>query len=101
MILWLCQVLFGTAALVSTAMAAWSVARLGHRGAAYLCVAGACSLIFFLTVPEVLPELVAVSVLAIIAGAVLMPIETRQHSPDSFNDDDLEVGETTARRLKR
>ena len=100
MVLWLCQAIFGVAALASTAAAAWSVARNGHRGSYYLCLSGAFSLVFFLTVPEILPELVILSVLAIAAGALLMPLDGRPVVEDPF-DDDLELGETTARRMKR
>jgi hypothetical protein len=82
-IIWLCQIVFGAAALATTAAAAWSVARNGHRGSYYLCVAGAFSLVFFLTVPEVLPELVILSGLAIVTGAVLMPVESRRSFQDS------------------
>jgi hypothetical protein len=101
MVQWLCQAVFGAAALASTAAAAWSVARHGHRSGYYLCLSGSFSLVFFLTVPEIRPELVALSVLAIIAGAILMPIEARRPVEDDPFDDDLEIGETTARRLRR
>ena len=100
MIIWLCQIVFGAAALATTAAAAWSVARNAHRGSYYLCLAGAFALVFFLTVPEVLPELVILSVLAIVTGAALMPIESRRSFRETF-DDDFEIGETTARKLRR
>ena len=100
MIIWLCQIVFGTAALATTAAAAWSVARNGQRGSFFLCLAGAFSLVFFLTVPEVLPELVILSLLAIVTGAALMPLESRRSFPDAFHDD-FEIGEATARKLRR
>ncbi|MBK5258734.1 MAG: hypothetical protein JJE51_04015 [Thermoanaerobaculia bacterium] len=100
MLVWLCQILFGAAALIAAGRAAWAVAYNERRGSYFLIVAGAFALIFFLTVPEVMPEMIALSILAMIAGGLLLPVDL-QRSVHELIDEEIDFNDSTAaRRLK-
>lgn len=71
LILWLCQALFGAAALALCLRAAVSAVRQKPQTSYELMIAGAMSLVFFLTIPNVRPELLAAALLAVLAGAIL------------------------------
>jgi hypothetical protein len=100
-ILWLCQAAFGVAALAACIFAVRSVLRHDRTLSFYLTLSGALALIFFLAVPGVPPEMILVSLLAIVTGALLIPAEN-QRSTRELLDDDIEIGDSTAtRRLKK
>jgi hypothetical protein len=66
-----------------------------------LTLAGAFALIFFITVDGARVEMMLVAVLAIVAGALMMPA-ARFRSVRDLLDDDIEIGESTAtRRLRK
>ena len=85
LILWLCQALFGAVALALCLRAAISAVR-GKRQTSYdLMIAGAVSLVFFLTIPNVRPELLAAALLATLVGAILLP--SKESTPLLFDLD--------------
>ena len=71
LVLWLCQALFGAAALAFCARAAYSAVRRKPQTSHELMIAGGVSLVFFLSIPDVRPELLAAALLAVLAGAIL------------------------------
>lgn len=101
MVLWICQFLFGIAALIAASRAAWAVAFNERKGSHFLILAGAFSFVFFLSFPDVMPEMLALSVLAVITGCLLMPAELQRSARDLMEDDMDIGGSTAARRLKR
>lgn len=98
--LWLCQAVFGAAALIACARASLSALRRQPRMPFQLTLAGAFALIFFMTVDGARIEMMLVSLLAIAAGALMMPMERHRCVHDLL--DDIEIGESTAtRRLRK
>ena len=69
----LCQALFGVAALAFCALTADAVLRRGRRAHLWLTLAGAFALVVFLSIPAVRYEMLAVAVLAMIAGVLMAP----------------------------
>jgi hypothetical protein len=99
LILQLCQAGFGSAAVIACIAALASLVRHRRTAAFNVTLAGAFALAYFLCVPDVAPQLIVVSVLAIATGAVLMPSENQRSRRELV--DDVEVGDSTAtRRLK-
>ena len=99
--IWVCQAVFGAAALIACARASISALRHDPRMSFQLTLAGAFALIFFITVDGARIEMMLVSLLATVAGMLMMPGE-RYRSVRDFLDDDLEIGESTAsRRLRK
>ena len=66
------QILFGAVTLISAGLAIHALLRRRPGACWYVMLTGCFALVFFLTVPDVRWEAIAVSVLVIIAGAVLM-----------------------------
>jgi NADH:ubiquinone oxidoreductase subunit 6 (subunit J) len=66
------QILFGAIALISAGFAIEALLRRTPHACWYVMLTGCFALVFFLTVPDVRWEALAVSALVIIAGAVLM-----------------------------
>ncbi|HSP35439.1 MAG TPA: hypothetical protein VLU46_14085 [Thermoanaerobaculia bacterium] len=102
MVLSLFQAVFGIAAVISCVLAIRSVFRHERSLSFFVCLSGACALAFFLSVPDVAPEMILLSVLMIATGALLIPSEN-QRSTRELLDDDIEVlGDSTiGRRLKK
>ena len=102
MILSLIQAVFGSAAVISCVFAIRSVFRHERNLSFYVSLSGACALSFFLSVPDVAPEMILLAVIMIATGALLIPAEN-QRSTRELLDDDLEVlGDSTiGRRLKK
>jgi hypothetical protein len=73
LIMWLCQALFGAAALVFCAMTCHAYLRGDKRAHFFLTLAGAISLIFFVSLPNLPVEMIAVSLLTIAAGVIMTP----------------------------
>ena len=102
MLLSLFQGVFGAAAVVSCLFAIRSVFRHERSLSFFVSLSGACALAFFLSMPNVAPEMMLLSVLMIATGALLIPSEN-QRSTRELLDDDIEVfGDSTiGRRLKK
>ena len=102
MLLSLLQAVFGIAAVVSCLFAIRSVLRHQRNLSFFVSLSGACALAFFLSVPDVAPEMILLAVLMIATGALLIPAEN-QRSTRELLDDDLEIlGDSTlGRRLKK
>jgi predicted MFS family arabinose efflux permease len=102
MVLSLFQAAFGVAAVVACLFAIRSVIRHDRSLSFFVTLSGACALAFFLTVPNVAPEMILLSVLMIATGALLIPAEA-QRSTRELLDDDIELlGDSTlGRRLKK
>jgi hypothetical protein len=66
------QILFGAIALISAGVAIERLLRRRPQACWYVMLTGCFALAFFLTVPDVRWEAIAVSTLVIIAGAALM-----------------------------
>ena len=73
LIVWLCQALFGAAALVLCGMTCRAVLRRDPRAPFFLTLAGSVSLVFFVAIPRVPMQLPGVALLAIIAGILMSP----------------------------
>jgi hypothetical protein len=73
LIVWVCQALFGTAALVLCGMTCRAILRRDPRAHLFLTVAGSLALIFFVSIPRIPAQLPGVGVLAIIAGILMTP----------------------------
>ena len=72
-IVWLCQALFGAAAVVLCGATCRAVLRRDPRAHLFLTIAGSLALIFFVSVPRIPPQLPGVALLAIIAGVLMTP----------------------------
>lgn len=102
MLLSLFQAVSGAAAVISCIFAIRSVIRHHRSLSFFVSLSGACALAFFLSVPDVAPEMILLSVLMIATGALLIPAEN-QRSTRELLDDDIEVfGDSTlGRRLRK
>jgi hypothetical protein len=83
LIVWLSQALFGTAALAFCALTCRAVLRRDARAHLWLTIAGSVSLIFFVSVPRIPPQMVAIAVVAILAGILMAPAPEAPVSFDS------------------
>ena len=102
MVLSLFQGAFGVAAIVSCLFAIRAVVRHHRSVNFFVSLSGAFALAFFLSVPDIAPEMILLSVLMIVTGALLIPSEN-QRTTRELLDDDIEVfGDSTiGRRLKK
>ena len=73
LIVWLCQALFGAAALVLCGMTCRAVLRRDERAHFFLTLAGSVSLVFFVSVPRIPVEMIGISLVAIAAGVLMAP----------------------------
>lgn len=83
LIIWLSQALFGTAALAFCALTCRAVLRRDPRAHLWLTIAGGISLIFFVSVPRIPPQMIGVAVVAIAAGILMSPAPAASISFDS------------------
>lgn len=82
-IVWLCQGLFGAAALALCALTCRAVLRREERAPFFLTLAGSFALVFFVTIPRVAPQMIGVAVAAIIAGILMSPAPSQSVALDS------------------
>ena len=82
-IVWLCQALFGAAAVVLCGVTCRAVLRRDPRAHLFLTIAGSLALIFFVSVPRIPPQLPGVALLAIIAGVLMTPAAEARIALDS------------------
>lgn len=83
LIVWLSQALFGAAALVFCALTCRAVLRRDARAHLWLTIAGSISLIFFVSVPRIPPQMIGIAVVAIAAGILMTPAPAPSISFDS------------------
>ena len=81
LIVWLSQVLFGVAALALCGVTCRAVLRRDARAPFWLTLAGSLALVFFVTIPRVMPQMIGVALVAIVAGMLMTPAG----SPVSFD----------------
>jgi hypothetical protein len=96
LVVWLFQLLTGVLALAFCALTAAAVLRRDPRAPLALTVSGALGLIFFVSVPNIRYELIAVALLAVIAGTV---IGTPAAKPQPRNDN-ISFDSTATRRRR-
>jgi hypothetical protein len=75
LLVWLCQALFGVAALGLCGMTCRAVLRRDERAHFFLTLAGSVALVFFVSVPRIPIEMIGIAVAAIIAGILMSPAE--------------------------
>jgi len=75
LLVWLCQALFGVAALGLCGVTCRAVLRRDERAHFFLTVAGSVALVFFVSVPRIPIEMIGIAVAAIIAGILMSPAE--------------------------
>lgn len=83
LIVWVCQALFGAAALVFCGVTMRAVLQRDSRAHLWLTVAGSLGLIFFVSVPGARFEMIGVALLAIVAGILMAPVSRAPLSFDS------------------
>lgn len=83
LIVWLCQALFGAAALVLCGVTCRAALRRDARAHFFLTLAGSFALVFFVSVPRIPVHLPAVALLAIVAGMLMTPAPEPQLPLDS------------------
>ncbi|HYR28931.1 MAG TPA: hypothetical protein VEU30_10725 [Thermoanaerobaculia bacterium] len=75
LLVWLCQALFGVAALGLCGVTCRAVLRRDERAHFFLTVAGSVALVFFVSVPRIPIEMIGIAVAAVIAGILMSPAE--------------------------
>lgn len=83
LIVWVCQALFGAAALVFCCVTVHAILQHDSRAHLWLTVAGSFALIFFVSVRGVRVEMMGVALLAIVAGILMAPVSRAPLSFDS------------------
>ncbi len=83
LIVWVCQALFGAAALVFCCVTMRAVLQHDSRAHLWLTIAGSLGLIFFVSVPGARFEMIGVALLAIVAGILMAPVSRAPLSFDS------------------
>ena len=83
LIVWLSQILFGAAAVVLCAVTCRAVLRRDDRAHFFLTLAGSVALVFFVSIPRIAPQMVGISLLAILAGVLMSPAPSRNVAFDS------------------
>ena len=73
LVVWLSQVLFGASALALCGITCRAVLRRDRRAPFWLTVAGSVALVFFVSIPRVPPQMLGVSLIAIVAGILMSP----------------------------
>lgn len=73
LIVWLCQALFGAAALVLCGRTCHAALRGDERTHFFLTLAGSVTLVFFVSVPRVPVQMIGIAVAAILAGILMAP----------------------------
>ncbi len=97
-----CQALFGALALTACGIALRAALRRDQGTSLYLIVAGVSGLAFFLTVPGIRVEMIAVALLAIVGAALMIPADVRQSVRKLLHPgDELEIGDSTATRRRK
>lgn len=82
-LIWLCQALFGAAALASCGRTCHAVLRRDPRAHFFLTAAGSLALVFFVSVPALPLEMTGISLIAIAAGVLMAPTPDPAVSLDS------------------
>ena len=75
LIVWLCQALFGVAALGLCGVTCRAVLRRDERAHFFLTLAGSVALIFVASVPRMPVQMTGIALMAIIAGVLIAPAE--------------------------
>ena len=105
LILSLVQIAFASAALVFCIAACRGALRGNDSVGFHLMLSGGSAAVFFISVPQIAPELPLIAVVTAFTGMLLAPHLDRMAtsvSPHLGSDDDLDVGESTAtRRLRK
>lgn len=90
-VVWLCQALFASAALVWCGVTCRAVLRRDSRASFFLTLAGSLALVFFVSIPRVPLQMIGIALVAVIAGVLMTP------APDSS----VSFDSTATRRSRR